>query len=273
MPYATIDEILRQVPADNPGSPTGFPDFDPEDTKAWAYFVYVYLDASQSDGYGRPCFLPRYGRKAGSGESVWYENVIEWEGGAANPFKEKFAPDYDKMHRIGMIKLIFNYINNLVREWHYGYDGKSDRKMGFYIKNRSREIYIEYLRRVDKARDVAWRKVMQYSGEMLYSYSREHVDSGTRQYKVQAENGEALILPALALLFAKVNREWNEVFSQDLKITSGYRTFNQQQNLYEKLKKEEEETGRKRYVALHSTHVCGAAIDVVPSPGLCGHYG
>ncbi len=257
MPYATIDEILRQVPADNPGSPTGFPDFDPEDTKAWAYFVYVYLDASQSDGYGRPCFLPRYGRKAGSGESVWYENVIEWEGGAANPFKEKFTSDYDEMHRIGLIKLIFNYINNLVREWHYGYDGKSDRKMGFYIKNRSREIYNEYLNRVDKARNVAWDKAMKYSAEMLYGHS-ESYNRGKRKYAVQADTGEAFILPDLALLFFKVNCEWKKVFPWELKITGGYRTKTHQKRVYEKA----QEGGTP--AAKHSAHVSGTAIDVVP---------
>ena len=76
MAYATIENILSQVSPKAPPDPSLFPDFDPQDMKAWAYFIYLYMDSAQGQfdelGYStnlwqpgkRPIFLPVYDKSA-----------------------------------------------------------------------------------------------------------------------------------------------------------------------------------------------------------------
>lgn len=268
MANATINQILAQVDPDKPCSPDQFPDFDPEDREAWAYFIYVYLFHSDSDEWNPPLFLPACQRRGWSKQVVFTERLIV----DPDPFRYVYSGDNDKINRLSCINRLLEYIDVLIKQWYYGYGARSEYKMGFYIKNRDRAIYEKLLKRASLARDIAWRKIMQYSGELLYTYSQPHTNSDVRAWKVQADNGEALILPRLALLFVKVNREWNQVFSQNLQISSGYRTYSQQKTLYDRLKEKEKKTGVKQHVALHSAHVCCSAIDVIPTPGLCQHF-
>lgn len=86
MPYATIDEILSRVDRRSPCPPGQFPDFDPEDLNAWAYFIYVYLDCSQADlrtwpslepaRRGWPSFLPNTMRAQEEWEMSLLPNLL-----------------------------------------------------------------------------------------------------------------------------------------------------------------------------------------------------
>ncbi|MQY70569.1 hypothetical protein GH141_01380 [bacterium] len=128
--------------------------------------------------------------------------------------------------------------------------------MGFTMN--SRATYEGCLARADKARDVAWKKIMQYSGEMLYTVSQAH-GGKTREWKVQTDTGEAFILPQLAILFYRVNVEWQKVFKHSLEVSGGYRTKSHQLREYRQARAE------GRMAAEHSAHVSGVALDVVPA--------
>jgi len=252
MPYATIREILSEVDSENSPAPADFPDFDPEDLQAWAYFIYVYLDCSQADlrtwpslepaRRGWPSFLPKYDASTGRMGYVPPPESLDAAHRPTAPFEK--------------LRKILDYISYCMEVWReepqtYQYP---TRILGFLFDD-----YDEYdycFQRAKDARDVAWKKAMDYSARALYPYA-DPAERGTGEPNVVAsgERGTdvAYILPDIASLFLEVNEEWNRTFQNrsihGLEIQSGYRTQNWQ---------------RRVSRAGQSAHVAGAAIDVLP---------
>lgn len=235
MAYANIIEIKEKVNPEKPCAPEQFPDFNPEDVEAWAYFIYVYLDSSQRT-FGRPGFLPKY-RVSGQFE---YGFLAE-----RNPFAVKLASPYDAAVKASYIRQILGYVELLTRGW-LKWDAFTlrlqRRVMGFEIKGNSDEellkSYTALYKRAMKARDAAWRKIMTYCAALIGK---------------QDSKNSRLILPEMTILYSYVKPKWNDVFGRvaGLVITSGYRTPAQQSGL----------------AVTHSaqtTHALGGAIDVQP---------
>jgi len=259
MPYATIDEILSRVDRRSPCPPGQFPDFDPEDLKAWAYFIYVYLDCSQADlrtwpslepaRRGWPSFLPKYDASTGRIGDVPPPESLDAAHRPTVPFEK--------------LRKILDYISYCMEVWReepqtYQYP---TRILGFLFDD-----YDEYdycFQRAKDARDVAWEKAMDYSARALYPYADPNERPGGPNVVASGESGTdvAYILPDIASLFLEVNEEWNRTFNRSihgLEIQSGYRT----QNWHEQV-------GTVR----QSAHVAGAAIDVLPKQRLINVLG
>ncbi len=233
MPYATIREILSEVDAENPPAPEHFPDFNPTDIEAWAYFIHVYLDSSQSD-FGRPSFLPKYTRATGG----FQHGFLSQE----NPFAPRYPANYDEAIKATYIKKILDYIKILTRKWGW-VSLKLESVMGFEIKADTDEGWWNFYRalynRAMSARDVAWRKIMTYCATLIGNQNA----SNTR-----------IIIPEMAILYSHVKAQWDVVFGEvaGLVLSSGYRTTTQQQNL---------PPGRRN---VETTHATGGTIDIHP---------
>lgn len=236
MPYATIREILSEVNAENPPAPEQFPDFNPEDVEAWSYFIYVYLDSSQSD-FGRPLFLPKY--------SITGEFQYSFLLPEKNPFLSKHPP-YDAGIKAAYLKKILDYIKVLTRGW-VGRDKTSligkKQVMGFDLKGETADdrwtFFLGLYNRAMSARDVAWRKIMTYCATLIGKQDA----SKTR-----------IIIPQMAILYSYVKAQWDAVFGQvaNLVISSGYRTPAEQRAL---------QVGRRN---VETTHATGGTIDIHP---------
>ena len=246
MPYATIDEILSRVDRRSPYPPGQFPDFDPEDLKAWAYFIHVYLDFSQGTGWFAspvatrtmewPAFLPRYNEGAGRVDDL---------------------PPLARLSHLEELRKILDYVSYCMGVWRIkpAIIPGATRILGFSID--SDDDYNGCFQRAKDARDVAWEKVMSYSARRLYPYADPWERPGGPNVVASGdqEDGEdvAFILPDITLLYLEANREWQQVFgdigSGRIEIQAGYRTQNWQ---------------RRVSRARQSAHVAGAAIDVLP---------
>ena len=259
MPYATIDEILSRVDRGSPCPPGQFPDFDPEDLKAWAYFIHVYLDFSQGTGWFAspvatrtmewPAFLPRYN---------------EGSGRVDDP------PPLARLSHLEELRKILGYVSYCMGVWRIkpviilG----STTILGFSID--SDDAYNGCFQRAKDARDVAWEKVMSYSARQLYPYADPWERPGGPNVVASGdqEDGEdvAFILPDITLLYLEANREWQQVFgdigSGNIEIQSGYRTPDWHREIYQRIR-HLEEPPRLEDIP-QSAHLAGAAIDVLP---------
>jgi hypothetical protein len=258
MPYATIDEILSRVDRSNPCPPGQFPNFDPEDLKAWAYFIHVYLDFSQGAGWfvswnkrremEWPAFLPRYNEGS--------RRVDE-------------PPPLGRLSHLEELREILGYISYCMEVWRIK-PPMSTKILGFSID--SDDDYNGCFQRAKEARDVGWEKAMSYSARELYPYADpwergagrpNPVASGDRD---EEGNDIAYILPDIALLYLESNREWQQVFgdigSGRIEIQAGYRTPDWHREIYRRIRGLEEPPDLENIP--QSAHLAGAAIDVLP---------
>lgn len=230
MAYATIENILSQVSPEAPPDPSLFPDFDPQDMKAWAYFIHVYLDCT-SRGEGRPSFMPRYFSDAGT---------VRWDAWdeIRDPFYKPYGHEFDASIKGSYIKILLDYIKKLTEQW-YNAPKDSLQILGFKVTPKN---YPALYSRAMEARDVAWRKIMAYSAALI---------------GVQDSANSRIILPEIAVLYGKVKYAWDSVFGNvaSIRITSSYRTP-REQDLVATTRKNPE-----------TTHATGGAIDVQPDWG------
>lgn len=227
MAYAAIEEILSRVSPANPPPPSRFPDFAPEDLKAWGYFICVYLDCS-SDGEGRPSFMPEYRRETGDARWNMWEDVCE-------PFRCIYGRN-EAAVKGNYFKILLDYIKKLTAKWH-DTAKRSGKILGFDITEGN---YAGMYGRAMQARNVAWQKIMTYSATLI---------------GVQNAANSKIILPEIAVLYGKVKTAWDSVFGSvaTIKITSSYRTP-REQDLVPTARKNQE-----------TTHATGGAIDVQPN--------
>jgi len=245
MPYATIDEILSRVDRRSPCPPGQFPDFDPEDLKAWAYFIHVYLDFSQGVGW----FVSWNKRR----EMEWLAFLPRYNEGSG---RVDDLPLLGRLSHLEELRKILDYVSYCMGVWRIkpAIIPGATTILGFFID--SDDAYNGCFQRAKDARDVAWEKVMSYSARQLYPYADLWERGAGRPNPVASgERGTdvAYILPDISLLYLEANREWQNVFgdigSGRIEIQSGYRT----QNWHERV-------GTVR----QSAHCAGAAIDVLP---------
>ncbi len=165
MAYATIEKILSQVSSKAPPDPSLFPDFDPGNFSAWAFFLYVYLDSAQGEfdeeGYStnlwqpgiRPNFLPVYDKSGNSVIQVYLDFAVT------------------SLERYNRLRRMLDYITYCMTIWrtppeHITY---STRKLGFKIS--SYDEYDSCFERAKSAAAEAWRRVMYFTARELYPYA------------------------------------------------------------------------------------------------------
>ena len=168
MPYATIDEILSRVDRRSPCPPGQFPDFDPEDLKAWAYFIHVYLDFSQGVGW----FVSWNKRR----EMEWLAFLPRYNEGSG---RVDDLPLLGRLSHLEELRKILDYVSYCMGVWRIkpAIIPGATTILGFFID--SDDAYNGCFQRAKDARDVAWEKVMSYSARQLYPYADE-IQSGYR---------------------------------------------------------------------------------------------
>jgi len=245
MPYDTKAQIMQNATPQAPGNPRDhFSNFDPLDPEVWSYFIYLYLDASQSNDWGHPGFLPTFNRFTNSFSYAEGYNIER------HPLLNRYNAVDDKIIKSTVLRSILTYVQNLVTEW-VSNQIDSGTKLGFRIN--SQATYDGCLARVQEARDVAWEAAMKYSAESLYEYA-DPTNTRGRTNVAQSDDGLAFILPDMTILFVEVYKMWREAFpGVNLRILSGYRTEAHQRGMH-----------NNPWAAPRSHHEEGAAIDVLP---------